>query len=233
MGQTQSWSGCWQRVVESEASGPVEFHKLRVGSDPERVTFELHRGQWHCLLCGDLCEEGLEAPLSWRHFWADGSKVLRTEISSEAAGVKTVLRIDRQLAFGGRMTIKSQLQKGESGDAITQLSAPFQRSAEGAGEGPSPVAFLRAHGQPLKSLEELERGRWMTIALDKVEELLAECDIISKAQAADRVVPPEWGGLALMIRLHQHCSVECSCDIEFGAGRFNAGSWQPCGHQAS
>ena len=29
--------------------------------------------------------------------------------------------------------------------------------------GPSPVAFLRAHGQPLKSLEELERGRWMTI----------------------------------------------------------------------
>ncbi|CAK8988045.1 unnamed protein product [Durusdinium trenchii] len=214
MGQTQSWSGCWQRVVESEASGPVEFHKLRVGSDPERVTFELHRGQWHCLLCGDLCEEwqpappdasvfvalyaegaaGLEAPLSWRHFWADGSKVLRTEISSEAAGVKTVLRIDRQLAFGGRMTIKSQLQKGESGDAITQLSAPFQRSAEGAGEGPSPVAFLRAHGQPLKSLEDRLK------ALDKVEELLAECDIISKAQAADRVVPPEWGGLALMIR---------------------------------
>lgn len=26
--------------------------------------------------------------------------------------------------------------------------------------------------------------------------------------------------------------MECSCDIEFGAGRFNAGSWQPCGAQA-
>eukprot|EP00435_Cladocopium_sp_Y103_P071316 s228_g37.t1 len=83
---------CWRQEAENEDAAPQ--CKIRVSSDPERVTFELHANKMHCLLCGDLSEEwqpappqastfqaltgkdgkglGLEAPLMWRHCWADG-----------------------------------------------------------------------------------------------------------------------------------------------------------------
>jgi len=209
MGQTHSWNGCWQQELENEEAVAPECY-IRVSTDPERVTFELHAKQ-HCLLCGDLSEEwrsappaasnfqvltgqdgqGLEGPLEWRHYWADGSKTLRTELRSEAPanGTQTVFRIDRQLA-GSNLATKMQLLKG---DAVTELAESTWRRLEQK-EGPAPVAFLRAHGLPLASMEDRMK------ALGKVEELLSEADVITEAQIADRVAPPDWMGSSLMIR---------------------------------
>jgi len=215
MGQSHSWTGCWRQEAENEDAAPQ--CKIRVSSDPERVTFELHANKIHCLLCGDLSEEwqpappqastfealtgkdgkglGLEAPLMWRHYWADGSKILRTELRTEAPGngERAILRIDRQLVSGGNLSTKTQLVQG---DALMELAELTWRRlpVEEAGEGPAPVAFLRGHGLPLASTEDRMK------ALDKVEELLADSDMISKAQEMDRVVPQNWTGSGQMIR---------------------------------
>eukprot|EP00438_Fugacium_kawagutii_P024105 Skav209058 [mRNA] locus=scaffold760:170227:172800:- [translate_table: standard] len=211
MGQSHSWNGCWQQDVENEEAAQC---KIRISKDPERVTFELHAGNRHCLLCGDLSEEwqlappdaevalqisekdglglNLAEPLLWRNYWAVGSTSLRTELRSEAPDgdeEQKVLRIERQLGTGGSLVTKTQLVKG---DTLMELNELTWRRLDG--EGPAPVAFLRDHGLPLASMQDRVK------ALSKVEELLAEAAVISKAQETDRVCPQDWFGSAQMLR---------------------------------
>eukprot|EP00439_Symbiodinium_sp_Y106_P080293 s505_g19.t1 len=213
--QAESYAGDWvpEPAGEDDSTGHVQ--KIRVSTNPDRVTFEVHSTRYHSLLCGDVGDGWSSAPddaealaadsegkrfsgnLEWRHQWIAESGLLRTELHGpkvcepEGPPSATTLRIERKLLSVDKMMVQLQIVDEEVKD-VSQCT--YCRTAATSGTGPSPVSFLREHGRPLKTLED------RLAVLDKVGKLVADsCEEISQAQATDRVVPDKFHGSAKMI----------------------------------